>query len=108
MNVKVIDRRSQNPTQATIAFTLAYDGETPALAQKVAHELTSLFLGENLKTRERHAHETTAFLKRESENLARHISELEEKISLVKQRRTEPCRSWYNSTCNCSIKLSES
>jgi uncharacterized protein involved in exopolysaccharide biosynthesis len=86
MNVKVIDRRSQNPTQATIAFTLAYDGETPALAQKVAHELTSLFLGENLKTRERHAHETTAFLKRESENLARHISELEEKISLVKQR----------------------
>jgi uncharacterized protein involved in exopolysaccharide biosynthesis len=86
MNVKVIDRRSQNPTQATIAFTLAYDGETPALAQRVAHELTSLFLGENLKTRERHAHETTAFLKRESENLARHISELEEKISVVKQR----------------------
>ena len=86
MNVKVIDRRSQNPTQATIAFTLAYDGETPGLAQKVAHELTSLFLGENLKTRERHAHETTAFLKRESENLARHISELEEKISVVKQR----------------------
>jgi polysaccharide biosynthesis transport protein len=86
MNVKVIDRRTQNPTQATIAFTLAYDGETPELAQKVAHELTSLFLSENLKTRERHAHETTAFLKRESENLARHISELEEKISGVKQR----------------------
>lgn len=86
MNVKVIDRRTQNPTQATIAFTLAYDGESPGLAQKVAHELTSLFLGENLKTRERHAHETTAFLKRESENLARHILELEEKISVVKQR----------------------
>lgn len=86
LNVKVIDRRTQNPTQATIAFTLAYDGETPAQAQKVANELTSLFLGENLKTRERHAHETTAFLKREAENLARHISELEEKISIVKRR----------------------
>lgn len=86
MNVKVIDRRTQNPTQATIAFTLAYDGETPQQAQKVAHELTSLFLGENLKTRERHAHETTAFLKRESENLGRHILELEEKVSGVKQR----------------------
>ncbi|MBX3302524.1 MAG: hypothetical protein KF693_09945 [Nitrospira sp.] len=86
MNVKVIDRRTQNPTQATIAFTLAYDGETPEQAQKVAHELTSLFLGENLKTRERRAHETTAFLKRESENLARHILELQEKISNVKQR----------------------
>lgn len=86
MNVKVIDRRTQNPTQATIAFTLAYDGESPELAQKVANELTSLFLGENLKTRERHAQETTAFLKRESENLSKHIQELEEKIVSVKQR----------------------
>jgi uncharacterized protein involved in exopolysaccharide biosynthesis len=86
MNVKVIDKRTQNPTQATIAFTLAYDGESAELAQKVANELTSLFLGENLKTRERHAQETTAFLKRESENLSHHIQELEQKLSGVKQR----------------------
>ncbi len=86
MNVKVIDKRTQNPTQATIAFTLAYDGESPELAQKVANELTSLFLGENLKTRERHAQETTAFLKRESENLSHHIQELEQKLAGVKQR----------------------
>lgn len=86
MNVKVIDKRTQNPTQATIAFTLAYDGESPELAQKVANELTSLFLGENLKTRERHAQETTAFLKRESENLSHHIQELEEKLAGVKRR----------------------
>lgn len=86
LNVKVIDKRTQNPTQATIALTLAYDGENPELAQKVANELTSLFLGENLKTRERHAQETTAFLKRESENLSRHIQELEGKLAGVKQR----------------------
>ena len=81
MNVKVIDKRTQNPTQATIAFTLAYDGESAELAQKVANELTSLFLGENLKTRERHAQETTAFLKRESDSLSHHIQELEQKLS---------------------------
>lgn len=86
MNVKVIDKRSQNPTQATIAFTLSYDGETPELAQKVANELTSLFLAENLKSRERHAQETTAFLKREAENLDRHIQELEVKLAAVKHR----------------------
>ena len=86
MNVKVIDKRTQNPTQATIAFTLAYDGESAELAQKVANELTSLFLGENLKTRERHAQETTAFLKRESENLSHHIQELEQKLAGVKRR----------------------
>lgn len=86
INAKVVDRRSQQPTQATIAFTLAYDGETPEVAQKVANELTSLFLGENLKTRERHAQETTAFLKQESEHLAKHIEELEIKTAALKQR----------------------
>jgi succinoglycan biosynthesis transport protein ExoP len=86
INVKVVDKRSQTPTQATIAFTLAYDGETPELAQKVTDQLTSLFLGENLKTRERHAQQTTAFLKNEAETLGRHIEELEVKISALKQK----------------------
>jgi uncharacterized protein involved in exopolysaccharide biosynthesis len=86
INAKVIDKRSQTPTQATIAFTLAYDGAAPERAQKVVNELTSLFLGENLKTRERHAQETTAFLKQEAENLSRHIEEVEAKLSAVKQK----------------------
>lgn len=86
INVKVVDKRTQTPTQATIAFTLAYDGETPDLAQKVTNELTDLFLGENLKSRERHAQQTTAFLKQEAGNLARHIEALEGKISAVKQK----------------------
>jgi uncharacterized protein involved in exopolysaccharide biosynthesis len=81
LNAKVVDKRSQIPTQATIAFTLAYDGESPALAQKVANELTSLFLSENLKTRERHAQETTAFLKQEAEHLEKHIEEIETKAA---------------------------
>ncbi|MGQ0811927.1 MAG: GumC family protein [Nitrospiraceae bacterium] len=86
INAKVVDKRTQNPTQATIAFTLAYDGESPELSQKVANELTSLFLGENLRTRERHAQETTSFLKQEAQNLGRHIEELEQKIATVKQQ----------------------
>jgi uncharacterized protein involved in exopolysaccharide biosynthesis len=86
LNAKVIDKRTQNPTQATIAFTLAYDGETPELAQKIANELTSLFLAENLKSRERHAQETTAFLKREAENLDRHIQDVEAKLAAVKHK----------------------
>ena len=86
INAKVVDKRSQTPTQATIAFTLAYDGESPSVAQKVANELTSLFLGENLKTRERHAQETTAFLKQEAEHLARHIEEVETKTAALKQK----------------------
>jgi uncharacterized protein involved in exopolysaccharide biosynthesis len=52
----------------------------------VANELTSLFLGENLKSRERQAQEATSFLQQEAENLARHISEIDEKIATFKQR----------------------
>ncbi|MFO0773559.1 MAG: hypothetical protein U0172_02700 [Nitrospiraceae bacterium] len=86
MNAKVVDKRTQNPTQATIAFTLSYDGATPEIAQRVANELTTLFLNENLKTRERHAQETTAFLKQEADNLSGHLESLESKIAAVKQR----------------------
>lgn len=86
MNAKVVDKRTQNPTQATIAFTLSYDGESPDGAQKVTNELTSLFLAENMKTRERHAQETTAFLKQEADNLADHIAKLEKQIADMKQR----------------------
>lgn len=86
INAKVVDKRTQNPTQATIAFTLAYDGESPEVAQKVANEITTLFLNENLKTRERHAQETTAFLRQESDNLERHLEELETKIAKVKEK----------------------
>jgi polysaccharide biosynthesis transport protein len=86
INAKVVDKRSQIPTQATIAFTLAYDGESPVVAQKVANELTSLFLAENLKTRERHAQETTAFLKQEAEHLEKHIEDIETKAAALKQK----------------------
>ena len=86
INAEVVDRRTGQSTNATIAFTLSYDGETPALAQKVANELTSLFLAENLKSRQRHAQETTAFLKEEADDLAAHINALEQRIAAFKRR----------------------
>ncbi len=86
INADVVDRRTQHTTKATIAFTLSYDGDTPDLAQKVTNELTSLFLGENLKSRERKAQETTAFLKQEADNLSKHIEEIEGKLATFKQK----------------------
>jgi uncharacterized protein involved in exopolysaccharide biosynthesis len=86
ISAEVVDHRTGQPTHATIAFTLAYDGETPQLAQKVANELTSLFLSENLKTRERNAQETTVFLKGQAQRLSGHIKDLEKKISAFKER----------------------
>ncbi|MCG3110223.1 MAG: Wzz/FepE/Etk N-terminal domain-containing protein [Candidatus Manganitrophus sp. SB1] len=86
ISADVVDRRTGQQTRATIAFTLAYDGETPPLAQMVANELTSLFLAENLRTRERSAQETTAFLQKEAENLSGRIETLEKKIAEFKHQ----------------------
>ena len=66
ISADVIDKRTQHSTKATIAFTVSYNSRSPETAQRVANELTSLFLGENLKSRERQAQETTSFLKQEA------------------------------------------
>jgi polysaccharide biosynthesis transport protein len=68
ISADVVDKRTQHPTKATIAFTVAYQSNSPDLAQKIANELTSLFLAENLKSRERQAQEATSFLQQEAEN----------------------------------------
>lgn len=86
ISADVVDKRTQHPSKATIAFTVAYQSKSPELAQKVANELTSLFLGENLKSRERQAQEATSFLQQEAENLAKHIGEIDDKIAAFKQR----------------------
>lgn len=86
ISADVVDKRTQHATKATIAFTVAYQNRSPEVAQKVANELTSLFLGENLKSRERQAQEATSFLQQEAENLALHIREIDEKIATFKQR----------------------
>ncbi|MCS6296450.1 MAG: lipopolysaccharide biosynthesis protein [Nitrospira sp.] len=86
ISADVIDKRTHNATKATIAFTVSYNSGTPEIAQRVANELTSLFLGENLKSRERQAQETTTFLKQEADSLSQHIEEVEGKLSKFKQR----------------------
>lgn len=86
ISADVVDKKTQHATKATIAFTVAYQNKSPEIAQNVANELTSLFLGENLKSRERQAQEATSFLQQEAEGLAKHIGEIDDKIAEFKQR----------------------
>ncbi len=86
VSADVIDRVRGVKTSATIAFTLSYDGKTPEAAQKVASELTSLYLNENIKNRQQRAAETFNFLKEEADRLKRHIEETESKLAEFKSR----------------------
>lgn len=86
INADVIDPRSGRPTPATIAFTLSYNGEGADVSQKVATELTNLFLNENVKTRTEKAAETFSFLSDEANKLKQHIADLEAKLAAFKEK----------------------
>ena len=86
LKADVVDPRSGSKTTATIAFTLSYDGETPDGAQKVANELVSLYLNENLKNREQKAAETSTFLAEEAAKLSDHITDAEKKLAAFKAK----------------------
>ncbi len=85
----VIDRRSGAKTSAAIAFTLSFDSANPEKTQKVANELVSLFLNENLKNRQQKVAETTTFLQEEANRLSAHISQIEGKLAQFKKRNMD-------------------
>lgn len=86
VSADVVDPRSGRPTVATIAFTVGYDNESPVLAQKVANELVSLYLNENLKSRTQTANETSSFFNDETQKLSEQISTLERQLAEFKER----------------------
>jgi len=86
INADVMDPRTGRPTAATIAFTVGFQGDNPQLVQKVANELTTLYLNENLRTRTEKAEETTTFLTEESKRLSNEISRLETALAEFKEK----------------------
>jgi uncharacterized protein involved in exopolysaccharide biosynthesis len=86
VSAEVIDPRTGRPTAATIAFTLAFDGENPAVTQKVASELTTLYLNENIKSRTEKVAETYDFLTSEADKLSQQIAELETQLAVFKEK----------------------
>jgi succinoglycan biosynthesis transport protein ExoP len=85
VNAEVRDPRSGRAQEATIAFTLSYESQSPKLARNVANELVSLYLNENLKNRTEAAVETSQFLAEEAQKLAAKVSELEKKLADFKE-----------------------
>jgi uncharacterized protein involved in exopolysaccharide biosynthesis len=85
VSADVVDPRNGRPTQATIAFNVAYEHELPDLAYRVASELTSLYLNENVKSRIQTVEDTTEFLSQEAGRLGREVLELEQKVATFKE-----------------------
>jgi polysaccharide biosynthesis transport protein len=86
ISANVIDKRSGAPALATIAFTLTFEDNSPAISQKVANELTSLFLKENIKSRTESAENATLFLSEESRRLKEKIQQLQTQLATFKEK----------------------
>ncbi len=86
ISADVIDPRSGRPTQATIAFSVSYQNRSPDLALKVANELTTLYLNENLTSRTQLSEQTSAFFAEQSKREAAHIAELDKNLAAFKEK----------------------
>lgn len=89
ISADVIDPRSGRPTSATIAFEVSYTSNSPDLAAKVANELTTSYLNENLNNRTQLARDATTFLEAEGDRLSRQISDLEAKLAQFKDKNQQ-------------------
>ena len=72
--------------KATIAFKVAFEYQKPDIAHKVANELITLFLDENVKARTERATETTEFMTEELERLKIELEGVENKVASYKQQ----------------------
>jgi uncharacterized protein involved in exopolysaccharide biosynthesis len=86
VSADVIDPRSGHPTSATIAFEVSYTSEKPDLAARVANELTTLYLNENLNNRTQLARDAATFLESEGDLLAKRIAALEVQMAKFKDQ----------------------
>lgn len=82
----VVDPKTGKASSATIAFTLAYQGKNPEQTQKVASVLTSLFLEENLKDREKTVSEASSFLQEEVNRVKEAMAASDANIAEYKEK----------------------
>lgn len=85
VSADVVDPRSGRATRATIAFSVSFSDRQPWVAQKVANELVSLYLNENLRDRRAKAAEATGFLAEEAKRLGQQVSDMETRLAEFKR-----------------------
>jgi len=85
ISADVIDPRDGRPTKATIAFSVGYTSTSPDIAAKVANELVSLYLQQNLATRQQSSRDAAAFLTGEGTRLSNDIAAIDARLAQFKE-----------------------
>jgi protein tyrosine kinase modulator len=86
ISAEIKDPRTGRATEATIAFTLSYEGkDPPAVVQRVANKLVSLYLKENIEVRERQTADASQFLADEMKKVQAELAQVEVKLARFKE-----------------------
>jgi polysaccharide chain length determinant protein (PEP-CTERM system associated) len=85
-SVDVTDPKSGRVRPSTISFNVWYDAARPEVAQQVANELVTLYLSENLRTRQERATGSAGFLTSESQKIYEQLKQLEKKLADFKMQ----------------------
>jgi len=72
--------------EATVAFTISYQGSEPGTVSLVTNTLASFYIEENMKARERQATSTAEFLKAQLDETKKRLDEQEQRVSGFKRR----------------------
>ena len=87
LNQLAFARRTDNPT---IVFTVGFEDSDPAVASRVANELVTRILNEDLRDRTNRATDTTKFLSREVQRLQSENAAIEAKVAQAKEAQLAP------------------
>lgn len=79
-NIDILPMNASPERRDFNAFKISFSADNPQLAQEVTSRLTSLFIEENLKTREDQARNTTNFLSAQLEIVQKKLTEQEARL----------------------------
>lgn len=85
-NIGIQPLNTQTEQRDFNAFKISFTADNPHLAQEVTSKLTSLFIEENLKTREDQATNTTNFLSQQLSDVEKRLSDQEQRLRDYKMK----------------------
>ena len=84
ISADVMDPRQGHATKANIAFAVSYESPSPELAARVANELVTLYLAENVKSRRQQTANAATFLNDEANRLDKAVQERQAELARFK------------------------
>ena len=87
IQIKPLELTLQGDRKNAIAFTVGFDYEQPVIATKVANELVTMILNEDVRSRTNFASETTKFLDEEVKRLENEVSNVDAQIAAWRDRK---------------------